>query len=91
MKGIRFVSNQLGMAWWFMDLLEKYRVDRTKIQVMTVEEMHADTSGLEFWRGKSLDERLEAMELLRQISYGYDATTARIKKVVEIAELEIRS
>ncbi len=74
-----------------MDLLEKYRVDRTKIQVMTVEEMHADTSDLEFWRGKSLDERIEGMELLRQINYGYDAATARLQRVLEIAELEIRS
>ncbi|PQV63965.1 hypothetical protein B1R32_108176 [Abditibacterium utsteinense] len=72
-----------------MDLLEKYRLDRTKIQVMTVKEMHADNSDLEFWRSKSLDERIEAMELLRQINYGYDAATSRLQRVLEIAELEI--
>lgn len=74
-----------------MDLLEKYRLDRSKIQVMTVDEMHADTSDVKFWRGKSVDERLEAMELLRQINYGYDASTARLQRVLEIADLKIDS
>ena len=40
-----------------------------------------------YWLSKTSHERLEAMELMRQINYGYDPTTARIQRILEVAEL----
>ena len=40
-----------------------------------------------YWLSKTSDERLEAMELMRQINYGYDPTTARIQRILEVDEL----
>lgn len=40
-----------------------------------------------YWLSKTPHERLEAMELMRQINYGYDPTTARLQRVLEIAKL----
>ena len=41
-----------------------------------------------YWREKSPRERMEALELLRQIIYGYDPATTRLQRVFEVAELE---
>lgn len=38
----------------------------------------------EYWLSKTPQERLEAMELMRQIVYGYDPTTERLQRVLEI-------
>ncbi len=40
-----------------------------------------------YWRSRSPEERLEAVELLRQINYGDDAITGRLQRVFEFAEL----
>ena len=41
-----------------------------------------------FWHSKTPAERLAAAERLREIAYGYDASTARIQKVVVRARLK---
>ena len=42
----------------------------------------------EYWRAKTPLERLEAIEFMRQVMYGYDPSTARLQRVIEFAELE---
>jgi len=39
-----------------------------------------------YWASKSRYERLEAVELMRQIIYGYDPSTTRLQRVLEIAQ-----
>jgi hypothetical protein len=39
-----------------------------------------------YWASKTRYERLEAVELMRQIIYGYDPSTARLQRVLEIAQ-----
>ena len=39
---------------------------------------------------KSPIERFEAVEFLRKIAYGRDATTARLQRVIETAEFSLR-
>jgi hypothetical protein len=41
-----------------------------------------------FWHSKTPEERLAAAELLRQVAYGYDASTARIQPVVVCTRLK---
>jgi len=43
-----------------------------------------------YWHSKTPEERLAAAELLRQVAYGYDATTARIQAVVVRTRLKQR-
>lgn len=40
----------------------------------------------EFWLRKSPLERLEAIELMRQILYDYDPTSERLQRILTIAE-----
>jgi hypothetical protein len=45
----------------------------------------ADRQDEEYWRSRTPIERLQHMELLRRINYGYDST-ARLQRVLEITE-----
>ena len=60
------------------------RLDKTVFSVISLEE--ADNDEVEFWLSKTPDERLDALETLRQIFYGYDPTTIRLQRLFEIAE-----
>jgi hypothetical protein len=42
----------------------------------------------EYWHSKTPQERLQAMELMRRMSYGYDRCTARLQRVLEVVELK---
>jgi hypothetical protein len=39
-----------------------------------------------FWSSRTVDERLEAMELMRMINYGYNPITDRLQRVLEVVE-----
>ena len=68
--------------------LDEARVDRTAFDVCTFEE--AERKDREYWRSRSPDERLEALELSRQIAYGYDPTTRGLSRFFEVAEFPPR-
>jgi hypothetical protein len=40
-----------------------------------------------YWHSRTPLERLQALELLRQIHYGYDPATSRLQRVFEVAKL----
>ena len=61
------------------------RLDRSAFEVQRIEETSTDR---EYWHSKSPVERMEALELMRQIIYGYDPATTRLQRVLEVAELE---
>ncbi len=61
-----------------------FKMDKTAFSVTTLSEKSNDK---EYWLSKTPQERLEALELMRQINYGYDPTTARLQRVLEIVEL----
>jgi hypothetical protein len=60
------------------------RIDRSAYAIASLE----DTDERAFWQSKSPKERMEALELMRQIIYGYNPATTRLQRVFEIAELE---
>jgi hypothetical protein len=61
------------------------RLDRSAFEVVPLDE---DRNDREYWRTKSPLERMEALELTRQIVYGYDPATTRLQRVFEVAELK---
>jgi hypothetical protein len=68
-----------------MDVLSGARVDRSAFEVVSLDEEGDERA---YWRSRSPEERMEALELMRQIIYGYDPATTRLQRVFEIAELE---
>lgn len=61
---------------------ELLKVDRTALTVTSLYESDEKV----YWLSKTPEERLQALELMRQIVYGYDPDTARLQRVLEIAE-----
>ena len=39
-----------------------------------------------YWLSKTPGERLEALEIMRQIVYGYDPNTTRLQRLFEVAQ-----
>jgi hypothetical protein len=67
------------------DLVQSSRMDRTVLSVKTLAE--AAEEDRTFWWSKTLEERLAALELMRQIHYGYDPSTERLQRVLTVVEL----
>jgi len=47
-----------------------------------------DANDRGYWKQKSYAERLEALELLRRIVFGYDPSTTRLQKTITITNLK---
>ena len=43
-----------------------------------------------YWLSKTPYERLQAVELMRRVIYGYDPASARLQRFFEVAELKTR-
>jgi hypothetical protein len=69
-------------------LLDEARVNRQAFAVTTFAE--AEEADREYWRSRTPDERLEALELSRQIAYGYDPTARGLSRLFEVAEFPPR-
>ena len=68
-----------------MYALHLAKLDKTAFSVASL----ADESDKKQYRlSKSPYERLRALELMRQIVYGYDPSAERLQRFFEVAELE---
>ena len=59
------------------------KLDRTVFSVSSLGDVSDEK---EYWLTKSPYERLEALETMRQIIYGYDPLTTRFQRFLEVAE-----
>jgi hypothetical protein len=69
----------------YMNAVDEVRLDRSVFEVGSLDGEDPDKA---YWHAKSPRERMEALELLRQIIYGYDPASDRLQRVLEVAELE---
>ncbi len=63
-----------------------YRIDKTAFSVTSLDD-EADEDEKAYWLSKTPQERLQALELMRQIVYGYNPSSTRMQKTLTIAEL----
>jgi len=68
-----------------MNAVDAARLDRSAFQIGSLND---DREEVEYWRAKTPQERMEALELMRQIIYGYDPATTRLQRVFEVVKLE---
>ena len=66
---------------------EAIRLDKTAFSVVSSFE-EADAIDKEYWRTQSPEARLEDLELMRQVMYGYDPISDRIERVLEVVKRE---
>jgi hypothetical protein len=62
-------------------------VDRSVVKVGSIFDKSDEKA---YWLNRTPLERLEALQLMREIAFGHDAATARLQRVVEVAELPRR-
>jgi len=60
-----------------------WKLDRSSF---TVTDLHGDPGDRGYWLAKTPEERLEALELMRQILYGYDPATTRLQRIFAVVE-----
>ena len=59
------------------------RLDRTALSVTT---LHDEDDERFYWLSRTPHERPEALEQQRRMVYGYDLTTSRLQRLLEISE-----
>ncbi len=67
------------------DLLTK--MDKTAFSVAS---LYDESDEKAWWFSRTPAERLQALEHLRQSAYGYDPDSARLQRVLEVAQLPRR-
>ncbi len=60
----------------------EFKLDKRAFSIGTLGEEPDDRA---YWLSRPPGERFAAIELMRQINYGYDPATARLQRVLEIA------
>jgi hypothetical protein len=66
-----------------MDRFGSLKIDRTAFTVASLFDQSDEKS---YWLSKTPYERLQAVELMRQIIYGYDPSATRLQRVLEITQ-----
>ena len=61
------------------------KIDRTVLEVCDLKDRQDD---LEYWLSRTVDERFMAIEMIRQVVYGYYGTSPRLQRVLEVAEFK---
>ena len=67
-----------------MKTIDTFKMDKSVFSIISLSE---ESDEREYWHSKTPYERLEAVELMRQINYGYDPTATRLQRVLEVAQL----
>ena len=62
---------------------EEPKVDRTAFSVAKLTDPSDEPA---YWASKTPEERLEALEIMRQFIYGYDPITERLQRVFEVVK-----
>lgn len=64
-----------------------FKLERTPLEVHPLNAKPTDRA---WWMSRTPDERFEALEYLRQLAYGYDPSTERLQRILEVVTLERR-
>jgi len=60
------------------------KVDRTAFSVASLSDESDEKA---YWLSRTARERWQAIELIRQVVYGYTLPSARLQRVLEVAQL----
>jgi len=66
---------------------EQFAVSKLDKTVFLVASLQDESDERSYWLSRSPDERLQALESMRQSIYGYDPDTTRLQRVLTITEL----
>ena len=61
-----------------------FSVDRSAFSEAS---LYDKTDEIAYWHSKTPEERMQALELMRQVVYGYDESSIRFQRFFEVVEL----
>jgi len=61
---------------------KNHKIDRGAFSVVSMQEQEREAKS--YWKDKTSAQRLEALETIRQMTYGYNTHTPRLQRVLEI-------
>ncbi len=67
-----------------MDAVGSLKMDKTAFSVAS---LFDESDEKAYWLSKTPYERLEAVEVMRQIIYGYDPSSTRLQRLFAVAQL----
>ena len=67
------------------EFLQSLRVDRSFFSDRSLTD---PSDEIQLWKTKTPAERLQALEAMRQIAFGYDPAIQRLQKIMEVVDLE---
>ena len=65
-----------------------FKLDKNSFSIISLMENENDVG---YWLSKTPEERILAIEFLRQLIFGYDPSTERLQRVFETAEFKTSS
>ena len=81
--GVLFYTVIFFWYSYYSGMLKFPKIQRKAFTVASVFEKSDEKS---YWLSKTSAERLKAVELMRQIIYGYDPSTERFQRVFEVTQ-----
>ena len=67
-----------------MRAIDTFKMDK---KIISITSLFEESDEKEYWLSKTPQERLAALELMRQINYGYNPITDRLQRVLEVVRL----
>jgi hypothetical protein len=64
-----------------MSNIDEMRMDKSHFSVAS---LYDDSDEIAYWQTQTPQARIEALELLRQVFYGYNPTTDRLPRSLEV-------
>jgi len=72
--------------FWYNCRMGNLSLPKLQRTAFTVGSLFEQSDEKSYWLSKSPYERLEAVELMRQIIYGYDPSAIRLQRVLEVTQ-----
>jgi len=63
----------------------KVQIDKKKFEVLQLDDLRKNDS---VWKSKTVNQRIAAIEMLRQINYGYNPATERLQRTITVTQLK---
>jgi hypothetical protein len=73
---------------WYICHMDKYSKTKLDRSAFIVASLFEPSDEKQYWLAKTPYQRLEALEQMRQIIYGYHPTTTRLQRFFEVAQLQ---
>ena len=76
----------IAIFFWYSCRMDRFGFPKIQRDAFTVASLFDEPDDKSYWFSRTPYERLEALELMRQIIYGYDSSTTRLQRVFEAAQ-----